>query len=175
MRSSLVTVSAFVLIGAGCSTATTTATPPRVCHADELQPGLYKVVKRTCEQPHGHDQYCPLIDYVELRRGADFRVRAPLVFVEWFAERPSPASSADPADYAYEVEPLNGHCGDNGRYVLDHGEHTEGWLELNEGVPEAYVSAAYAPEDDRELLFRVSFALTPVERTSELDRTLHVD
>jgi hypothetical protein len=161
----------FVMVAcvASCATAGATVAASRVCRADALQPGLYKVVQHECEQPQGRENYCPLIEYIELRRGADFRVAAPLALVEWFVERPGST------DYAYEVEPLSGHCGEEGRYILDSAEHAEAWLELDDGVPQTYVSSAYAQDEHTELVYRVTFALSAVERDAELDRLLHVE
>lgn len=126
-------------------------------------------MSQSCEQPQHHVQYCPLTKYIELRHGEDFRVHAPVVFVEWFAERPSDTK------YAYEVEALLGHCDQDGRYVLEDSEQVDAWLTLSDGIPRQYACDAYTTDEHRALLYSARFELEPVARSPELDRVLHVE
>lgn len=154
------------LCSAGC------AGPTRLrhgCAPEQLRLGLYEVVDRSCELPARRTRDCPLTTYVELRAGADFRMQAPYVFVEWFAEKPGAS------DYAYEVEPLLGHCTQAGRYMLEQSEQGDAWLSLDGDIPVEYACDAYVTDEHRELLFRARFQLRPVTRTPELERLLRVE
>jgi hypothetical protein len=147
-----------------------TARLTRKTCALRLTSGLYEVSSRVCENPLDETDLCPLTQYIELGDGAAYgSPQDAKVLVYWYAER------RDASDYGYEVRALHGRCIDSGTYAEDGAQTSTRLLALSNGTIRTYAYEGYTSADRSRLLFRARLELTPVDRTAELDRRLHIE
>lgn len=140
---------------------------PSSVSAESLQPGLYSVTSRICQNQNDLPDDCPRIQYIELVKGIFHGVPADqLALVIWLASEPSAEN------YTYNARRLRGRFVKPGEYVIEETSQGKEWITENASVISEYGYVGFDSDARNTEIKRTHLTLQPVSRDDRINRRL---